>query len=90
MPKPLIKITDLYINPAMSGAASPIAAMGSTTLFVEGFPVVQMTDALSPVTDMAAPNPNTVFHNGVPLIGQTDLTSFPGNFLIGTITVLID
>lgn len=89
MSKPLIKISDLYTNPAMSGGTSPIVAPGSLTLIVQGLPVLQMDDAINPVPDMALPMPGTVFHNGKPLVGQTGLTSQGGTFVLGTITVFI-
>jgi len=89
MGKPIIRITDLYTNPTMQGATAPIAAPGSTSLFVGSLPVVQLTDAITPFPDMALPNTNTVFHNGTPLNATADQTSLSGVFLLGLPTVLI-
>ncbi len=89
MGKPLVKITDIYLNPMMQGASAPIACPGSTSLFVSNLPVVQLTDAITPMPDMAIPGASTVFHNNTPLNSLGGNTSTGGAFLTGTFTVLI-
>ena len=89
MGKPIVKLTDIYTNPLMNGASAPIACSGSTSLFVDKFPVVQLTDALSPISDMALPGMSTVFHNGTPLNSMGGQTSMGGALLTGSFTVLI-
>lgn len=89
MGKPVIRLTDMYINPMMQGAASPIATMGSTSLFVGGLPVVQMSNQLAPIPDVAVPGATTVMHGGVPLSVTGDSTTQGGNLLMGEPTVLI-
>lgn len=89
MSKRIIKITDLYLNPMSQGATAPIVSPGSQTLFVGSIPVLQMTDAINPFPDMGVPLANTVFHNGLPLLGENDLTSTGGSFVLGTINVNI-
>ncbi|HHG84048.1 MAG TPA: hypothetical protein ENJ82_04800 [Bacteroidetes bacterium] len=90
MPKLLVRITDIYLNASMNGAAAPIVAPGSSTLFVGGLPALQMTDSINPFPDMPLPNTNTVFHNGTPLVGMNDQTAQGGSFLLGLPTVTID
>ena len=89
MGKPVTRITDLYTNPLMQGASAPIACPGSTSLFVGNLPVVQMTDALMPIPDVAIPGATTVMHNNLPLNVLGDLTSQGGSLLLGDTTVLI-
>jgi uncharacterized Zn-binding protein involved in type VI secretion len=89
MGKPVIRVTDLYINPTMQGAASPIASMGSASLFVQNLPVVQLNNTLLPIPDTAIPGATTVFHNGLPLQATGDLTGQGGSLLMGATTVLI-
>ena len=89
MGKPIVKLTDIYTNPLMQGASAPIACPGSTSLFVDKFPVVQLTDALSPITDMPLPGMSTVLHNGTPLNSLGGQTSTGGALLTGSFTVLI-
>jgi uncharacterized Zn-binding protein involved in type VI secretion len=89
MGKPIVKITDMYTNPTMQGASAPIACPGSTSLFVSNLPVVQLTDAITPIPDMALPGPVTVLHNGSPLNTMGGQTSQGGVLLTGTMTVLI-
>ena len=87
--KPIVKVTDMYTNPTMQGGSAPIACTGSTSVFVNNLPVVQLTDAITPIPDMALPNSNTVLHNGTPLNALGDQTSQGGAFLTGTMTVFI-
>lgn len=89
MGKPVVRITDIYTNPLMNGASSPIATMGSTSLFVGGLPVVQMTNQLGPVPDVAIPGATTVMHGNVPLSAIGDSTASGGVLLTGSTTVLI-
>ena len=89
MEKPLVKITDIYTNPMMQGASSPIVCSGSSTLFVENLPVLQITDTITPVPDTALAGPVTVFHNNLPLNTMGGLTSQGGTLLTGAMTVLI-
>ena len=89
MGKPIVKITDNYTNPTMQGASAPIACPGSSSLLVGSLPVVQMTDAITPVPDMALPGPVTVMHNRTPLNTMGGQTSQGGVLLTGTFTVLI-
>lgn len=89
MGKPVTRITDLYTNPLMQGGSAPIACAGSTSLFVGNLPVVQMTDAITPIPDVAIPGATTVMHNNIPLNVMGDLTSQGGSLLLGDPTVLI-
>lgn len=89
MGKPIVRLTDMYTNPLMQGATSAIACPGSTSLFVNKLPVVQLTDALSPFPDMPLPGMSTVFHNGTPLNSLGGQTSTGGALLTGAFTVLI-
>ncbi len=89
MGKPVTRVTDLYTNPTMSGGSAPIACAGSTSVFVGGMPVVQMTDSISPITDVAVPGATTVLHNNIPLNGLGDLTGQGGSLLGGATNVLI-
>jgi len=89
MGKPIVKLTDLYTNPIMQGATAPIACPGSTSLFVDKLPVVQLIDALSPVPDMPLPGMSTVLHNGMPLNSLGGQTAMGGALLTGSFTVLI-
>jgi len=89
MGKPVTRITDLYTNPMMQGGSAPIACPGSTSLFVGSLPVVQMTDAITPIPDMAIPGATTVMHNNLPLNVMGDLTSQAGSLLLGDTTVLV-
>ena len=89
MGKPLVTVGDLYINPMMSGASTPIVCPGSPTVLVNGKPVVQITDALMPVPDMALPGTNTVFHNNLPLNSLGGQTIQGGALLSGSLNVLI-
>ena len=83
------RVTDLYTNPLMQGGSAPIACAGSSSLIVGKFPVVQMTDAITPIPDVAIPGATTVLHNGIPLNGFGDVTSQGGSLLGGDATVLI-
>ncbi|MFT6922817.1 MAG: putative Zn-binding protein involved in type VI secretion [Crocinitomicaceae bacterium] len=89
MGKPIVKLTDIYTNPLMNGASAPIACPGSTSLFVDKLPVVQLIDALSPVSDIPLPGMSTVLHNGTPLNAMGGQTSMGGALLTGSFTVLI-
>lgn len=89
MGKALTRVTDLYTNPTMQGGSAPIAAVGSSTLFSSNLPVVQMTDTLAPIPDVAVPGITTVMHNNIPLNGMGDLTGQVGSLLKGDTTVLI-
>jgi len=89
MGKPLVKVTDMYTNPTMQGASAPIACPGSTSLFVANMPAVQMTDAITPIPDVALPGPVTVMHNNTPLNTMGGQTGQGGVLLTGTMTVLI-
>jgi len=89
MGKPIVKLTDIYTNPLMNGASAPIACPGSTSLFVDNLPVVQLIDALSPVSDIALPGMTTVMHNGTPLNTIGGQTGMSGTLLTGSFTVLI-
>lgn len=89
MGKPVTRVNDLYTNPIMQGGSAPIAAMGSTSLFVNDMPVIQMTDLITPIPDMAIPGATTVFHNNLPMCGLGDLTAQGGSLLMGEFTVLI-
>ncbi|MCH2225875.1 MAG: hypothetical protein MK066_13985 [Crocinitomicaceae bacterium] len=83
------RVTDLYTNPLMQGGSAPIACAGSTSLIVGKFPVIQMTDAIAPIPDVAVPGATTVMHNSIPLNGFGDSTSTGGSLLGGDATVLI-
>lgn len=89
MGKPIVKLTDIYTNPLMNGASAPIACPGSTSLFVDKLPVVQLSDALSPITDMPLPGMTTVMHNNTPLNTMGGQTATGGVLLTGSFTVLI-
>ncbi len=89
MGKPAIRVTDQYINPTMQGAASPIAAPGSSDVFIGNLPAITMSDTLAPITDMAIPTTGTVFINNVPASVTGDPTSQGGSLLMGNPTVLI-
>ena len=89
MSKALIRITDLYTNATANGATVPIQANGSTTLNVGGLPVYEMHTPLAPLPDQTIPPFNTVFHNGQPLVGQTDQTVQSGVFVLGDLTTTI-
>jgi uncharacterized Zn-binding protein involved in type VI secretion len=89
MGKPAIRVTDQYINPSMSGAASPIAAPGSTDVFIGNLPAIRMSDALAPIPDTYIPTSVTVLINNVPAAVTGDLTSQSGSLLMGDATVLI-
>jgi uncharacterized Zn-binding protein involved in type VI secretion len=89
MGKPITRVTDLYTNPLMQGASAPIVCAGSSSLFVENLPVIQLTDTLLPIPDMAIPGATTVFHNNLPLNVLGDLTALGGSLLTGAPTVLI-
>jgi uncharacterized Zn-binding protein involved in type VI secretion len=89
MGKPIVKLTDIYTNPLMNGASAPIACPGSTSLFVDKLPVVQLIDALSPVSDIPLPGMSTVLHNGTPLNSMGGQTSMGGALLTCSFTVLI-
>lgn len=89
MGKPVTRITDLYTNPIMQGATAPIACLGSTSLFIGGLPVVQMSDTLLPISDNSIPGTTTVMHNSLPLNVMGDLTSQGGSLLLGEFTVLV-
>ncbi len=89
MGKPVARVTDMYINPLMQGASSPIAGPGSTSLFIGNLPVIQMTNTLLPIPDMAIPGATTVMHNNLPLQVLGDSTSMGGNILAGDFTVYI-
>lgn len=89
MGKPITRVTDLYTNPMMQGASAPITCPGSTSLFVGNLPVVQLSDTLLPIPDIAIPGATTVFHNNLPLNAMGDLTSLGGSLLLGDPTVLI-
>lgn len=89
MGKPIVTITNIYTNPTMQGASAPIACPGSVSLLVGNLPVLQMTDAVTPVPDMALPGPVTVLHNGTPLNTMGGSTSQIGTLITGNVTVLI-
>ncbi len=89
MGKPVTRVTDMYTNPLMQGATAPIACPGSSSLFVASLPVVQMTDTLMPIPDMAIPGATTVMHNNLPLQVLGDLTAMGGSLLLGEMTVLV-
>jgi len=89
MGKPVTRITDMYTNPLMQGATAPIACPGSTSLFVGNLPVVQMSDNLLPIPDVAIPGATTVMHNSIPLNVLGDLTGMGGSLLLGEMTVLV-
>lgn len=89
MGKPLVKVTDMYTNPVMQGATAPIACAGSTSLLVGGMPAVQITDAITPIPDMALPGAVTVMHNNTPLNTMGGQTSQGGVLLTGSMDVLI-
>lgn len=89
MGKPAIRVTDMYINPTMQGAASPIAALGSSDVFIGNLPAITMADTLMPIPDMAISTSVTVLINNVPASVTGDLTSQAGSLLMGDPTVLI-
>ena len=89
MPTPIMRTQDLYTNAAMQGAVAPIASVGTASLWVEGRPVIQITDQLLPVPDQALPTGKTVYHNGLPLVGQLDPTLNSGQMILGALTTFI-
>jgi uncharacterized Zn-binding protein involved in type VI secretion len=89
MGKPVTRVTDMYTNPLMQGATAPIACPGSSSLFVGSLPVIQMTDTLMPIPDMAIPGATTVMHNNLPLQVLGDSTVMGGSLLLGDMTVLV-
>ncbi|WP_062056398.1 PAAR domain-containing protein [Aquimarina longa] len=89
MGKPIVKVTDIYTNPTMQGGTAPIACPGSTSLLIGSLPALQVTDAITPIPDMALPGTTTVLHNGLPLNTMGEQTSQGGVLLTGTMTVLI-
>jgi len=84
-----MRITDLYTNPAMGGAVSAITSMSTATLLVGGLPVLRLTDPLLPVPDQIMPTGKTVYHGGLPLVGQLDPTASGGQMVLGAFTTLI-
>lgn len=89
MSKPIVRVGDQYTNWMMNGASAPIVAPGSPTLFVQGMPVIQVTDLLLPAPDVALPGPVTVFHNNLPLNVMGGQTAQGGVLLTGAGKVTI-
>ncbi|MEL6559876.1 MAG: hypothetical protein AAFQ94_16930 [Bacteroidota bacterium] len=89
MSKPIVRVGDLYTNPSMQGASTAIVCPGALTVIVNGRPVVQVTDSLMPIPDMALPGISTVFHNNLPLNSLGGQTMQGGALLSGSTDVLI-
>lgn len=89
MAKPITRVTDIYTNPTMQGGSAPIACSGSTTLLVGNLPIVQLSDAITPIPDTAIPTSMTVLHNNLPVNVLGDPTAQGGSLLLGDMTVLI-
>ncbi|MEL6537980.1 MAG: hypothetical protein AAFQ98_21360 [Bacteroidota bacterium] len=69
MSRPITTVSDLYTNPQLQGAPSPIAVTpGATHMHIDTLPVLTVNDQILPYNDQALPIPNGVFYNDNPVV----------------------